>query len=81
MDVALMLLVFVAAATGTLVWGLALKWVDRKVTARVQWRVGPPACRPVKQGVRVVGGAFRELAQAAQDAPAGPCNPQGAPLE
>jgi len=43
--------------------------------------LGAPACGAVKQGVRVVVGAFRELAQAAQDAPAGPCNPQGAPLE
>ena len=27
---------------GTLVLGLALKWVDRLATARIQWRKGPP---------------------------------------
>jgi len=55
MDVALMLLVFVAAATGTLVWGLALKWVDRKVTARVQWRVGPPVYQPLADVIKLLG--------------------------
>lgn len=26
--------------------GLIFTWVDRKVTARLQWRVGPPFCQP-----------------------------------
>ncbi|GAB4328498.1 MAG: hydrogenase [Calditrichia bacterium] len=28
------------------VFGLLVQWVDRKVTARVQWRVGPPLFQP-----------------------------------
>ena len=55
MDVGLMLLVFVAATAGTLVWGLALKWVDRKVTARVQWRVGPPVYQPLADVIKLLG--------------------------
>jgi formate hydrogenlyase subunit 4 len=38
--------IFVMAAIGTLVLGLLFKWVDRKVTALVQWRVGPPILSP-----------------------------------
>ena len=36
----------VLAGSGTLVLGLTLRWVDRKVTALVQWRVGPPWYQP-----------------------------------
>lgn len=31
----------------TAVFGLAACWVDRKVTARIQWRVGPPWYQPL----------------------------------
>ncbi|MBM4018099.1 MAG: NADH-quinone oxidoreductase subunit H, partial [Planctomycetes bacterium] len=37
----------VAASIGTLLVGFFSSWVDRKVTARVQWRVGPPLLQPV----------------------------------
>ena len=39
--------VFCATSVGTLVAGLLWSWVDRKVTARVQYRVGPPLMQPV----------------------------------
>jgi len=55
MDVAWMLTVFIAAAAGTLLWGLVLKWVDRKVTARVQWRVGPPVYQPIADVIKLMG--------------------------
>lgn len=31
----------------TVVFGLAASWIDRKVTARIQWRVGPPWYQPL----------------------------------
>ena len=30
----------------TVIFGLAASWIDRKVTARIQWRVGPPWYQP-----------------------------------
>jgi NADH-quinone oxidoreductase subunit H len=39
--------IFLAAAVGTTALGMVSSWVDRKVTARVQWRVGPPLLQPV----------------------------------
>lgn len=30
----------------TAIVGLVASWIDRKVTARIQWRVGPPWCQP-----------------------------------
>ncbi len=50
-----MVLAFLAATGGTLVLGLAAKWVDRKVTARVQWRVGPPWYQPALDCVKLFG--------------------------
>jgi len=47
-------LLFVASA-GAIVLGLALKWVDRKVTAMVQWRVGPPWYQPVADVAKLLG--------------------------
>ncbi len=55
MTIAWMLLVFVAAALGTLVLGLLLRYVDRKVTARVQWRVGPPWYQPFADVIKLLG--------------------------
>jgi len=43
----LSILVYVVAAPVTLALGLASKWYDRKVTAMVQWRKGPPWYQPV----------------------------------
>jgi NADH-quinone oxidoreductase subunit H len=48
-------IVFLAAAVGTAVLGMALKWVDRKVTALVQYRVGPPWFQPLADVLKLLG--------------------------
>jgi NADH-quinone oxidoreductase subunit H len=35
--------------------GLLASWVDRKVTARVQWRVGPPWYQPIVDILKLLG--------------------------
>lgn len=35
--------------------GLISTWIDRKVTARVQWRVGPPILQPFYDFVKLMG--------------------------
>ncbi len=47
------LLVFGFAATAVL--GLITSWIDRKVTARVQYRVGPPFLQPIIDIVKLLG--------------------------
>jgi NADH-quinone oxidoreductase subunit H len=47
--------IFIAASVGTLVAGLASSWIDRKVTARVQYRVGPPLLQPVYDILKLMG--------------------------
>ena len=49
------LLLYLAAAAGTLVLGLVFRWVDRKVTALVQWRVGPPWYQPMVDILKLMG--------------------------
>jgi len=49
------ILIFIIAATGTLLLGLVFKWVDRKVTALVQWRVGPPWYQPIVDVIKLLG--------------------------
>jgi len=39
----------------TAVVGMVVSWVDRKVTARVQWRVGPPLLQPFYDFVKLLG--------------------------
>ena len=39
----------------TAVLGLVSVWIDRKVTARVQWRVGPPLLQPFYDVVKLLG--------------------------
>jgi NADH-quinone oxidoreductase subunit H len=39
----------------TAVCGLLASWIDRKVTARVQYRVGPPWCQPFIDIVKLLG--------------------------
>jgi len=55
MDVVNAVVLFVAAVAGLGVLGLVTKWVDRKVTARVQWRVGPPWYQPGVDIVKLLG--------------------------
>jgi NADH-quinone oxidoreductase subunit H len=40
---------------GTPLAGMLVSWVDRKVTARVQWRVGPPLLQPFWDFVKLLG--------------------------
>ena len=47
--------IFIAASVGTLAVGLVSSWVDRKVTARVQYRVGPPLLQPVYDILKLMG--------------------------
>ena len=37
----------------TVIFGLASCWIDRKVTARIQWRVGPPWYQPLMDIVKL----------------------------
>lgn len=46
---------FVVIALGILVLGLFTSWLDRKVTARVQARVGPPWFQPVADILKLLG--------------------------
>lgn len=39
----------------TAVCGLLVSWIDRKVTARVQWRQGPPLLQPLYDLVKLLG--------------------------
>ena len=39
----------------TAVMGLVASWIDRKVTARVQYRVGPPVLQPVIDIIKLLG--------------------------
>ena len=52
---AVWVVMFIVASVGTLVLGLVTKWVDRKVTARVQWRVGPPWYQPFTDVLKLLG--------------------------
>lgn len=38
----------------TAIVGLLLTWVDRKVTARIQWRVGPPIYQPFADFIKLL---------------------------
>jgi len=49
------ILTFAAASVGTLIVGFLLRWVDRKVTARVQYRVGPPWYQPIVDVIKLMG--------------------------
>jgi NADH-quinone oxidoreductase subunit H len=42
---------FLFTATG----GLLVHWIDRKIAARIQWRVGPPILQPVYDLLKLLG--------------------------
>lgn len=46
---------FLVGVALTTLLGLAASWVDRKVTARVQYRVGPPFLQPLYDLVKLAG--------------------------
>ncbi len=39
----------------TSIVGMIASWIDRKVTARVQWRVGPPLLQPLYDFIKLIG--------------------------
>ena len=39
----------------TAIMGLVASWIDRKVTARVQYRVGPPLLQPLIDLIKLLG--------------------------
>lgn len=51
---AFLILVFPGFAF-TFAFAMAVAWIDRKVTARVQWRVGPPLLQPIYDFVKLLG--------------------------
>jgi len=51
---AFLILVFPGFAF-TFAFAMAFAWIDRKVTARVQWRVGPPFLQPIYDFVKLLG--------------------------
>jgi NADH-quinone oxidoreductase subunit H len=55
MEISTMILALVAGVTGTAVLGVLAKGVDRKVTARLQWRVGPPLHQPALDCIKLLG--------------------------
>jgi len=55
METPLVIILFIVAAVATLALGLVFRWVDRKVTAMVQWRVGPPIYQPLADVIKLMG--------------------------
>jgi len=55
LNIWLVILTFVLATLGTVVLGLLSKWVDRKVTARIHWRVGPPWYQTFADVLKLLG--------------------------
>lgn len=49
------LLTSLLIAAGILVLGMATSWIDRKVTARVQARIGPPWFQPLADILKLLG--------------------------
>ncbi|MGQ9615627.1 MAG: respiratory chain complex I subunit 1 family protein [Spirochaetota bacterium] len=39
----------------TVIIGLVASWIDRKLTARIQYRVGPPFLQPIRDIVKLLG--------------------------
>lgn len=49
------LVFFVQASVATAIIGLITSWYDRKLTAKVQWRVGPPFLQPFYDFIKLLG--------------------------
>jgi len=54
-EVAYMASALILGSVGTLILGCIAKGVDRKVTARIQWRVGPPLLQPMVDCLKLMG--------------------------
>jgi NADH-quinone oxidoreductase subunit H len=50
-----LVLKFILIAIGVIVLGLVTSWIDRKVTARVHARVGPPWFQPIADILKLLG--------------------------
>jgi NADH-quinone oxidoreductase subunit H len=48
-------LFWIAVVPGTIILGLIASWIVRKVSALVQWRVGPPVLQPVYDVAKLIG--------------------------
>ncbi len=55
MSVPLNILFWIVVIPGTVVFGLVASWIVRKVSALVQWRVGPPLCQPLYDIMKLMG--------------------------
>jgi len=49
------LLFYVQASVAAAIIGLITSWYDRKLTARIQWRVGPPFLQPFFDFLKLLG--------------------------
>ena len=49
------ILYYIVCFVFTAIVGMLASWIDRKVTARVQWRVGPPILQPVWDILKLLG--------------------------
>jgi NADH-quinone oxidoreductase subunit H len=54
-NVAVVIAAVALGVVGTIALGLVFQWVDRFVTARVQWRKGPPVYQPVADILKLLG--------------------------
>ncbi|MHC4745519.1 MAG: respiratory chain complex I subunit 1 family protein [Planctomycetota bacterium] len=55
MSVIANVLFWIAVVPGTLILGLVASWIVRKVSALVQWRVGPPLLQPAYDVAKLMG--------------------------
>jgi NADH-quinone oxidoreductase subunit H len=55
MSVLANVLFWIAVVPGTIILGLVASWIVRKVSALVQWRVGPPLLQPVYDVAKLMG--------------------------
>ena len=55
MSVLLDILFWILVIPVTVLLGLVASWIVRKVSARVQWRVGPPLCQPLWDIMKLMG--------------------------
>ncbi len=55
MSISFIIIVVALGFVATPAMGMALKWVDRFATARIQWRKGPPVYQPVADVLKLLG--------------------------
>jgi len=55
MSVTATALIYAVGLVGTVVVGLLSKWIDRKVSAKIQWRAGPPWYQPLADIIKLLG--------------------------